>query len=236
MPAEDTPAPGLRHVTHELRTRIAAATAAVDGLRDTTVAWTDDDRRDLLAVAQTSLEQVRLLLSELSAVGSGLGLVPMPPAGETPLAPLLAAAVVDLGAGVRPPRTHLPASLPAVRANPLVLRVVLASVLRSALREPGTRRLDIRAAIRGERVLLRVGHEAPATVGWRRHGTPEGGQVDRQTPLGPDVSVARDLVRWFGGTLRAVDDERDGRRAVVLELAAVPVAVAGQPEEPSQGA
>src|SRR5690242_2518665 len=109
MPTDDAGTPVLEHVTLELRTRLAAATAAIEGLCDTSVDWTDDDRRELLAVAQASLEKIRLLLAELSAVGSALSVAPTSRAGGTPLRPLVDAALAELGEGISRPRTHLPA-------------------------------------------------------------------------------------------------------------------------------
>jgi two-component system sensor histidine kinase KdpD len=222
MPTDDARTPGLPHVTHELRTRLAAATAAVEGLRDSTVAWTDDDRRELLSVAQSSLDQVRLLLSELSAAGTGLGLASTPGHRATPVPDILVAALADLGEGVLRPRTHLPAALPQVRGDPAVIRLLLVSVLRHTLRTTAGRRLDLRAVTRDDRVLLRVGGHAPLSGGWCRGHAPETGHVDRDTGLGPDVSIARDLAELLGGTLRAVGDESDGDQAVVLELPAAP--------------
>jgi hypothetical protein len=89
-------------------------------------------------------------------------------------------------------------------------------VLRHTLREPGTRRLDVRAAAVGERVVLRIGNEAPATDGWQWDRPTRPGRADREPALGADVSVARDLAQLLGGTVRAGLDEPG--RAVVVEL------------------
>lgn len=217
MATDDAPPPGLRHVTHELRARLAAATAAVEGLRDSTVTWTDEDRRELLSVAQSSLDQIRLLITELGAAGSGLGLTSIPQGSGTPLRPLLAAAVSDLGEGIRRPSTRLPSSLPPVLGDPAVVRLILVGVLRHTLREPDTRRLDVRAETRADRVVLRIGGEAPADDGWLTPCPTPSARADRLPPLGADVSVARDLAQLLGGTLRAAT-ERSGDRALVLEF------------------
>lgn len=223
MPSDDAPVPLLRHVAHELRTRLAAATAAVEGLRDTTVDWTDDDRRELLAVAQTSLESIRLLLGELSAAGTSMGLVGLTwPPGDaaTPLRTLVAAGVADLGDGIPAPRTHLPESLPPVLGDPTVLRLVVVSVLRHAVRSSTARRLDVRAATRGDRVLVRFGPDAPRTSDWRQGAVARSGRLDREKPLGADLSVARDLARLLGGSLREVQAGRGADPAIVVELPA----------------
>lgn len=217
MPTDDAATPVLGRVTHELRTRLAAATAAVEGLRDTTVDWTDEDRRELLALAQTSLENIRLLLAELSAAGNGLSRMLTSRDGGTDLHPLVDAAVAELGEGVRQPRIDVPASLPPVLGDPAVLRLILVSLFRHALREPDVRRLDVRAAAAGHRVLLRAGVDGPVTDGWRRDLPMPAGHADREPPLGADMSVARDLARLLGGTVRAADEARDDR-AVVLDL------------------
>src|ERR1700722_17067185 len=56
-------------VSHDLRAPLAAAKAAVSGLRTGDARLTTDDRADLLAVAEESLDQLARLTASLLDVG-----------------------------------------------------------------------------------------------------------------------------------------------------------------------
>lgn len=232
--ADDGPPPGrlatelLDLVAAELRARVAPATAAVDGLRDAAVTWSDVDRRELLGVAQGSLQEVGLLLREVAALSARAG-----PTGEavpTGSVPgLLHAALADLGEGVQPPRTHLPGSLPPVAGDPALLRPVLVSLLRRAVRAAGPDGADVRAVRRGDRVLVRIGSSAPADRHWAG-SAPRPLPGDRDRSLGPDLTVARALAQVLGGTLRT--DGAGPGAATVLSLAVAPATAVSAPGGP----
>lgn len=216
----------LGHVTRELRTRLASATAAVEGLRDPTVSWTDEERSELLGVAQGSLEEVAVLVRELSAVGARMGTPTRPSAQGSSLRDLLVAAVADLGQGAPRPRTRIPAALPPVLGDPLLLRLVLVSLLRHALRAADTPVPDVRAVCRGPRVLIRIASRAPAAGRWSSRVRTPAPPIpwDRDAALGPDLTVARGLAQLIGATLHA--GEEGVEASTVLELPAGPAPAA----------
>ena len=55
----------LNAVSHDLRTPIASAKAAVSSLRSTDIAWSDDDRDELLATADAALDRLTALVTNL---------------------------------------------------------------------------------------------------------------------------------------------------------------------------
>lgn len=212
----------LGHVALELRSRVAAAVAAVQGLSDPTVRWDEEQRRELLSVAGGSLQDVTLLVQELATVGARTGFARDADPEGTPLRDLLGRATAELGQGRRP-STHVPASLPSVVGDPGLVGVVLASLLRHALRSADTPHPDVRAVCRDHRVLIRVSGRPPSDRRWaaglRRALDPVA--WDQDVVVSPDLTVARGLARLLGGALHA--DPAGDDAAVVLDLPAAPV-------------
>ena len=55
----------LRAVSHDLRTPLASAKAAVDGLRSPEVSWSPDEQRELLTTAKASIDRLTSLVENL---------------------------------------------------------------------------------------------------------------------------------------------------------------------------
>ena len=55
----------LRAVSHDLRTPLASAKAAVEGLRSAEVSWSPDEQRELLTTAKTSIDRLTSLVENL---------------------------------------------------------------------------------------------------------------------------------------------------------------------------
>ena len=218
----------LAAVSHDLRTPLAAAKAAVSSLRDTDVSWSADDERELLATAEESVDRLDALvgnLLDLSRLQSGT------------VTPLIAEA--DLGAAVswalRPlpaassVRVDLPADLPPVRVDPGLLDRVLANVIENAVTHtPSGTEIQLTAGTwrdtRGRSwAALRV-----ADVG---AGVPDSrketifapfqrlGDVPEGDGLGLGLAVARGFSEAMGGRLFA-EDTPGGGLTMVLELPA----------------
>ena len=87
----------LAAVSHDLRTPLASAKAAVESLRNTDIAWSPEDRRELLATAEESLVKLDRLVANLldmSRLQAGvLGLQPQPTGVEE----IVPRAIDDLG-------------------------------------------------------------------------------------------------------------------------------------------
>lgn len=231
-PAPDRdPADLLPYLSRELRTRLAPVAAAIDGLADTTVAWTDEQRSQLLDVAQTALKQVRLLLQELdTAQATVLGGAPAR-APATTLPQLLNAAITDLGHGARAPHNQLPRALPLVLGDPTILRLLLGSLLRYAHRGKPSGPPDVRAVARDGLLVLRIGHGAPASDHWQDNkgqGARRARPDDRKPPLSADLAVARGLAQLVRATLHTEQDAPDA--AAIVELVIAPLA-SSQPED-----
>ena len=132
----------LAAVGHDVRRPIAAASAAVQTLRASDIDLSGADREALLATADESLGQLAVLLADLldvSRVQAGvLAVTPAAIALETVVAP----ALDELELGPDDVDLDLPADLPPVLADPVLLQRVVVNLLaeRGAVRPGGHQR------------------------------------------------------------------------------------------------
>ncbi|WP_375478483.1 DUF4118 domain-containing protein [uncultured Jatrophihabitans sp.] len=123
----------LNAVSHDLRTPIASAKAAVSSLRAVEVPWSDLDRRELLRTAEDALDRLTDLVTNLLDLSRlQVGALPVVP-GVVGVDDVVARALehVDPDAKVE---VDVPADLPTVRADAGLLERVIANVVQNALR------------------------------------------------------------------------------------------------------
>ncbi|GIF67540.1 sensor histidine kinase [Asanoa ishikariensis] len=196
----------LAAVSHDLRTPLASAKAAVDSLRGQEVAFSDDDRDDLLATADESLDRLARLvdnlldLSRLQAGALGVTLA------EIGLEDAVPRALDELGSPGRSVRSSLTADLPAVAADPGLLERILVNLIANALRfSPPGRPPRVAARYQGSRVELLVVDHGPGIpepdrdkvfVPFQRMG-----DRDNHNGVGLGLALSRGLAEAMGGTL-----------------------------------
>jgi two-component system sensor histidine kinase KdpD len=124
----------LAAVSHDLRAPLAAAKAAVTGLRSRDVFLTGDDREELLATAEESLDLLAHLAASLLDVSrlqaGGLAVFPRP----TDLGEFVADALDGLGPRARTVLADIPPGLGEVMADPAIVERVVANLVGNALR------------------------------------------------------------------------------------------------------
>ncbi|GAA1889136.1 sensor histidine kinase [Asanoa iriomotensis] len=213
----------LAAVSHDLRTPLASAKAAVDSLLGEEVAFSDDDRDDLLDAARESLDRLARLvdnlldLSRLQAGALGVTLA------EIGLEDAVPRALDELGAVVR---SDLSADLPAVAADPGLLERILVNLIANALRfSPPGRPPLVTARYLDDRVELRVVDHGP--------GIPEAdrdkvfvpfqrmGDRDNHNGVGLGLALSRGLAEAMGGSLRPETTNGGGLTMVLALPAAV---------------
>jgi two-component system sensor histidine kinase KdpD len=228
----------LAAVSHDLRTPLASAKAAVTSLRSSDVAWSESDRGELLATADESLDRLTHLvdnLLDMSRLQAGaLSLFPR----ASGLDEVVSRALDNLelhgrsvGAGwsgkqSRSVTVDIPESLPAVEVDPAILERVIVNLTENALRyAPADKPPLLTASVLGDRVELRVVDQGP--------GIPEEdrdrmfvpfqrlGDTDNTTGVGLGLALARGLTEAMNGTLMA-EDTPGGGLTMALSL---PVAV-----------
>ncbi|MGY3519627.1 DUF4118 domain-containing protein [Micromonospora sp. PTRAS2] len=225
----------LAAVSHDLRTPLASAKAAVSSLRSPDVEFDADDREELLATADESLDRLgrlvanlldmsRLQAGALGVTATAVGLEDVVPRALDELGP----AAADVG-------TDLPADLPAALADPGLLERVLVNVVANALRHsPPGRPPTIAASAHAGQVELRVVDTGPGIPAdqWEHVFLPfqRLGDRDNQTGVGLGLALSRGLVEAMGGTITPETTPGGGLTMVLRLPAAGPPGRPGPPE------
>ncbi|MDG4834272.1 DUF4118 domain-containing protein [Solwaraspora sp. WMMD1047] len=215
----------LAAVSHDLRTPLASAKAAVSSLRSHDVDFDPDDQAELLATADESLDRLGRLVANLldmSRLQAGaLGVHPVPIGLED----AVPRALDELGPSAADVRTDIPADLPAVTADPGLLERVLVNLVANALRHsPPDQPPTITASAHSGQVELRVIDTGP--------GIPEDqwdhvflpfqrlGDRDNTVGVGLGLALSRGLAEAMGGTI-IPETTPGGGLTMVLRLPAV---------------
>jgi two-component system sensor histidine kinase KdpD len=215
----------LAAVSHDLRSPLASAKAAVTSLRSPDVHWDAEDTAELLATADESLDRLTRLVANLldmSRLQAGaLSLFPRPVGVDE----VVAQALDDLGPPGRKITVDIPESLPAVSADPAILERVVVNLTENALRySPDGQPPLLAASTLGDRVELRVVDRGPGIpeqdrdrmfVPFQRFG-----DTDNTTGVGLGLALSRGLAEAMGGTLTAEDTPGGGLTMIISLKAA----------------
>ncbi|EFC81374.1 ATP-binding protein [Parafrankia sp. EUN1f] len=221
----------LTAVSHDLRTPLAAAGAAINGLREQDLDLTDDERGELLATADESLGKLARLvenLLDMSRLQAGtLSVFPH----VTGLDDIVPPALDEIGPQADTVTVRIPDDLPAVLADPALLERVIVNLVANALRyAPADQPPTITASALGHRVELRVIDRGPGIPAAARDDVFQPfqrlGDRDNTTGVGLGLALSRGLTEAMGGTLNP-DETPGGGLTMVLSL---PTAAVPEPE------
>ncbi|GAB1690227.1 hypothetical protein KRM28CT15_20300 [Krasilnikovia sp. M28-CT-15] len=196
----------LAAVSHDLRTPLASAKAAVDSLRSSEIHFDDQDRAELLETADESLARLDRLVANLldmSRLQAGaLGFTAIDVGAEE----VVPRALDDLGPSGRDVTVHIPDDLPPVHADPGLVERVLANLITNALRySPRDRPPVVTVSARGDTIQLRIIDHGPGIPQdrWADVFLPfqRLGDRDNETGVGLGLALSRGLAEAMGGTL-----------------------------------
>jgi two-component system sensor histidine kinase KdpD len=220
----------LAAVSHDLRTPLATIKASVSSLLDTTVAWTADDRDELLHTTDAAADQLDDLLAnllDLSRLQTGA------------VAPICRTVSIDevvhralIGLPPHRIRDEVPDDLPMIDTDPGLLERVLANIIGNALKHsPADRAVRVVAGVvrddGGRRMQVRIVDHGPGVAERDRERMfapfQRLGDVPRGAGVGLGLAVARGLAEAVGARID-VDDTPGGglTMVVVLPLADAP--------------
>src|ERR1700730_15971559 len=192
--------------SHDLRTPLASAKAAVTSLRSADVKWGAEDHDELLATADESLDRLTHLVDNLLDMSRLHGGAKAGFARPAALDDIVARALDDLGISRSAVDVDIPDSLPEINVDPAILERVIVNLVENALRyAPPGRPPLLTASALGDRVELRVVDRGP--------GIPEKdrnrmfvpfqrlGDTDNTTGVGLGLALSRGLTEAMGGAL-----------------------------------
>ena len=234
----------LSAVSHDLRRPLAAAVAAVGGLRAAGSQLSTEDRAELVATADESLATLSALVTDLLDVSRvQAGVLAVSPA-DIDGAEVVLAALDELGAqafgggddGGGPDRFELALDpdLPALRADPVLLQRVLVNVMANAARHsPPGARVGVSTSRLGRTAEIRVVDHGAGVAPERRDDmfTPfqRLGDTDNTAWLGLGLALSKGFTEGMGGTLTPEDTPGGGLTMIV----ALPIAEPDRPNGPS---
>ena len=216
----------LRAVSHDLRTPLASAKAAVQGLRMTNVVFDEDDRQELLATADESLDLLTRLvenLLDMSRLQAGAMGVHTQPCSVAEVLPL---AADELGTTAEAVLIKLDEDLPEVLADPALLQRILANLLSNAIKfSPADHPPRVSAGTYGDQVHVRVIDHGPGLPADERERVflpfQRSGDTNGPPGIGLGLALSKGLAEAMGGSLEA-DDTPGGGLTMDLGLPAAP--------------
>ncbi|WP_432974986.1 DUF4118 domain-containing protein [Dactylosporangium sp. CA-233914] len=196
----------LSAVSHDLRTPLASAKAAVGSLRSPDVHFSPEDTQELLATAEESLDKLTRLvenLLDMSRLQAGALAMTLQPVS---VAEALPRAIDDLGPLAAGVRISVADDLPEVHADPALLERVLVNILANAVRysPPGNPPL-IGVSEHAGLVDIRVIDHGPGIPAADRERVFQPfqrlGDRDNATGVGLGLALSRGLAEAMGGSL-----------------------------------
>jgi two-component system sensor histidine kinase KdpD len=221
----------LSAVSHDLRTPLAAAKAAVSSLRSDDIGFSEEDTAELLATVEESVDQLTALVDNLldsSRLAAG---VVRPELRRVYLEEVVQRALLSISRGTTGfgsqglDRIKVDVGDAVAMADAGLLERVLANLIDNALRYAPQSIVRVNAGRVGDRMLINVVDEGP--------GVPRGaedqmfeafqrlGDRHNKYGVGLGLSVAKGFVEAMGGTISATDTPGRGL-TVIVDLAAPP--------------
>ncbi|MFE7442326.1 ATP-binding protein [Streptomyces chartreusis] len=210
----------LAAVSHDLRTPLAGIKASVSSLRSDDVAWSEEDRAELLEAIEEGADRLDLL------VGNLLDMSRLQTGTVTPLIREIDLdEVVPMALGGVPEGSaelDVPETLPMVAVDKGLLERVVANVVENAVKySPRDEPVLVSASAIADRVEVRVVDRGPGVpdeakerifAPFQRYG-----DAPRGAGVGLGLAVARGFAEAMGGTISA-EDTPGGGLTMVLSL------------------
>ncbi|MFQ3562397.1 sensor histidine kinase KdpD [Streptomyces gramineus] len=225
----------LAAVSHDLRTPLAGIKAAVSSLRSEDVAWSEEDRAELLEGIEEGADRLDHLVGNLLDMSRLQTGTVTPIVRETDLDEVVPMALVGVPEGSV--ELDVPETLPMVEADAGLLERSVANLVENAVKySPADRPghvVAVSASAIADRVELRIVDRGPGVPDDAKERIFEPfqryGDAPRGAGVGLGLAVARGFAEAMGGTLDAEDTPGGGLTMVLTLRAAGPAAAAARP-------
>jgi two-component system sensor histidine kinase KdpD len=213
----------LAAVSHDLRTPLAGIKAAVTSLRSDDVAWSEEDRAELLEGIEEGADRLDHLvgnLLDMSRLQTGTVTPLIREIDVDEVAPMALGGVPEGSAEL-----DIPETLPMVAVDAGLLERAMANLVENAVKySPDDRTVLVAASALADRVEVRVVDRGPGVPDEAKDRIFEPfqryGDAPRGAGVGLGLAVARGFAEAMGGTLNA-EDTPGGGLTMVLTLRAV---------------
>ncbi|MFJ6913550.1 ATP-binding protein [Streptomyces sp. NPDC101133] len=220
----------LAAVSHDLRTPLAGIKASVTSLRSDDVAWSEEDRAELLEGIEEGADRLDHLvgnLLDMSRLQTGTVTPLIREIDVDEVAPMALGGVPEGSAEL-----DIPETLPMVAVDAGLLERAMANLVENAVKySPDDRTVLVAASALADRVEVRVVDRGPGVPDDAKDRIFEPfqryGDAPRGAGVGLGLAVARGFAEAMGGTLNA-EDTPGGGLTMVLTLRAV--GSSGSPE------
>lgn len=220
----------LSSLSHDLRTPLGAIEGAASSLREEAAVLPDDVRHELAGtILDESRRMNRLVSNLLDMVRVETGSLTVKKSWQ-PLEEVLGVALIRLDEALRehPVAVHLPAELPLVPIDEILVEQVFVNLLENAVRyTPAGTPLEVRAEPAGDAVLVEVADRGPGLAAGQEeavfHKFFQGDGARAAGGAGLGLTICRGIVTAHGGRMWAA--RRDGGGAAfsfTLPLDGVP--------------
>ena len=218
----------LAAVSHDLRTPLAAARAAVNTLADAELSLGRGDREELLEIAEDSLTRLTRLVEDLLDMSRLQAGAMSPRLAPLDVHEVLAPALESLDTGadrVRIAPQH--PDIPQILADGPLLERAVANLLSNAIKHTDSR-IEVSVEARADAtVRILIADRGPGIPPAARDQVfrpfQRLGDRDNHTGVGLGLALARGLTACMGGTLEPEDTPGGGLTMVLTMPAAEPV-------------
>jgi two-component system sensor histidine kinase KdpD len=227
----------LSAVSHDLRRPLAAAVAAIGGLRAAGSTLSPEDRDELIATADESLTTLSTLVTDLldvSRVQAGVLAVSLHP---TDAADVVLSSMEELGVASDDVELDLDGDAPLASADAVLLQRVVVNVLANALRHsPTGSRVRVSTSGTDDSVEIRIADHGPGIAPERRGDMfvpfQRLGDTDNTMGLGLGLALSKGFTEGMGGTLTPEDTPGSGLTMVIALPAAASLPTESSEEGP----
>lgn len=215
----------LSALSHDLRRPLAAAVAAIGGLR-ASHRLSASDREELLATADESLAALSTLVTDLLDVSRVEAGVLAVSSTQVDASAGILAALDELSLGPSAVELALDPELPPLQADPVLLQRVLVNLLTNAFQHsPADQRVIVSTSHLARRAEIRVIDRGEGVPPERQSSIFQPfqryGDIDNTTGLGLGLALSKGFTEGMGGSLTPEDTPGGGLTMVIsLPLAA----------------